>query len=333
MAENAFTKVQYGLESTHGNAVAATARWPGVVKVPSDRKPVYPKETLGIRARAHRSAIYQTHVDGLMLSMEDAVFQKLPFLFSIGLRGEVSAAEQTTDQGDYLWDFTPSLTETNVLNSATLEYGDDTQAYEIEYLMAKRLSISGAMGQNAAVKVEVECFGRQIKPTTFTSSLGLSDGTPMVANMAKFYVDGTWANLGNTEKPGLLREYSIEILTGLHAKFSGAGTKYFYNHGESYPDLMATFTFEGNSDADALFDAYQAQTPSALRLQLLGPQIGSGDSHCLQLNMYGSFEEIIPLGSEQDGNNLHTAVFHAYSDDQSTPHSFAALVTTDSDAV
>lgn len=328
MGERTFNKIQAGIESSRGTAVAATRHLPGSLTVPTDRKPKFPEENLALRARSQRSAIYQLLADNVRYSLTDGVFQVLPLLFSIGLKGGVTGAEQTTDQDDYLYDFSPSLTGDNDPVAMTLEYGDNTQAYEIEYTMAKRIRIAGNPGSDAAVTIDADLFGRQITPVSFTGAIATPLYTEMVANMAKFYIDGTWATLGNTQKTGLLREFSVEILTGVHYKFHGNGAKYFSTHGESLIDVMATFTFEGDSTADTEFDAFQAGTPRAIRLLIEGPQIGSGDKHALQLDMYGSYEEVIPLGGNEDGDNLHTAIFHVHADRESTRHMLGVQVTT-----
>jgi hypothetical protein len=299
--------------------VAATKAWPGKITVPADRKPVFPEESLGLRARAQRAVIYQLLVDGMKLNLEHGVFQKLPFLFSIGLKGGVTPVEQTTDQDDYLWDFTPSLSASNTPKSGTIEFGDDTQAYEVECCMAKSIKISGVIGDNAPVKIEADLFGKQITPTTFTSSLAVAQDEAMIANLTKLFIDDASDGFGGTQVTDLLREYSVEILTGLHPKFFANGQKTFNGHGEGFIDVMATFTFEGNSGADAQFDLFQAGSSRAIRLLIEGSQIGSGENHSLKLDMWGTWEEIIPLGNEKEGNNLHTAVFHCHTEPEVTP--------------
>lgn len=334
MGELAFRKIQYGVESAlaHGTAVAATSIWPGKIQVPTDRQPVFPELTTGRRARAQKGVVNQILADGLTLTMDQGIFQKLPFLFSIGLKGGVTATEQTVGQSDFLWDFTPSLTAKNYPDSGTIEYGDDTEQYEIEYCMARRYTISGALGNNEPVKVESELFGKQISVVDFTASLAPGAYEYMVANMANIYIDDTWANLGTTKKTGLLQEYSLEILTGVHPKFLGEGVKTMTNHGEGYIDAMLTLTFEGNTDADAQYDIFRAGTARTIRLEILGSQIGSGDPHSLVADLYGEFETVIPLSSEKNGNNLHAAVFHALDDNATpTPHMLGLTVTTNVD--
>lgn len=330
MGSQTFTKVQYGFETTCGSAAAATGRWPGTVDVPPDRKPEFPSYMTGTRSKLLKGTINQIGVEGMSLKMDAGVFQALPMLFSMGLKGGVTAAEQTTSQGDYLWDFSHSLTATNNLESVTLEFGDDTQAYETEYVMCTGYKISGATGDNSAVSVEATAFGKQITPTTFTSSVSLLAAgiETMAGNMAKIWIDPTWANLGSTQKTSLLRDFSIEILTGVTPNWFANGQKTMTAHSEGYLDARLTLTFEGNASADTEFDIFQAGTSRAIRLQILGSQIGSGSAHSLTFDCFGTYEEIKPLGSEKNGNNLHTVVFQTHSNGLSTPNHFAVKVIT-----
>ncbi len=328
MGEKMFIKCQYGKETTRGTAVAATKRWLGTCNVPKDREPQHPEYTLGMRARSAHSHIAQILADPINLSLAQGYFQALPMVFSIGLKGNITPTEVTTAEGDYKWIFTPSLTAKSNPDTITLEVGDDTQAYEIEYVMARRIVIAGQLGQNGYVSVNAECFGRQVTTSAFTPAIDVPTIEPMLANLTQFFVDPDWDDIGKTQKTDLLREFSIEILTGNHPKYYG-DSRTFSTHAEGYLDVMATFTFEGNSSANTIFQAYQNQTPMAIRTMVTGSDIGSGEPHSLTIDIYGTFDEVIPLASEADGNNLHTAIFHGLTDLEATPHMLAVEVVTD----
>jgi len=335
MGEVVFRKNQYGLEVTKGTAVPATAMWPGVVRLPADRKPVFPKYVTGTRGAAIISQVNQYLVDGLMLESPEGgmVFEKLPLVFSIGLKGGVTAAEVTPAQGDYGWAFTPSLTASNTPDAITLETGDDVEQYEVEYVMAKRIRLGGKIGQNEGVTCEVECFGRQVSDSAFTAALTPGTLTPMTANLVKMWIDANWAALGTTQKTGLLREWNLEILTGYHFKFMADGQLYFSSHGEGVIDALLTMVYEGNTAADTEWDAFRAQTSRAIRIKVEGPVIGTGTANSLTIDLFGRYEEIVPMAQESEGNSLHTAVFHAISDNLATPHLIGVTVVCDSNAI
>jgi hypothetical protein len=319
MPNRFFSKVQYGKESTHGTSVAATKILLGKVPVVnSDRKPVIPEEDVGIRARGVRALIHQ-YLYSNTLSTEHGYFQQMPWLFGGGLKGGVTPSEQTPSQGDYLWNQTPSLVSgvSNVLDSFTIELGDDQQAFKSEYVLFERIRISGQVSQGmdaSPVNVEADFFGRQLTPGTFTGALSLPAAEPMNAKLARFYLDTAWSGIGGTEKTNILRGFDIEILTGAHPNFSGSGNKYFNAHDQGLIIATANFTFEGNSDADAIFDAQQAVTFQAVRLQINGSQIGSGLNHRLRIDIGGVWESVAPLGGEDRGDNLHTATLVDYYD-------------------
>ena len=333
MGEKVFGKIQYGKEVTKGTAVVATAMFPGQIVVPSDRKVMFPRYATGRKSGAIASQINQYLVDGATLGMEAAVFEKLPLFFSCGLKGNITATEVTAGQADYLWAFAPTLTAAGTYDALTIEYGDDTEQYEVEFCMFRSIKISGKVGADEPVKVEGTFFGRQISDSAFTAALTPGTLTPMIANSVKIYIDSTWATLGSTIKSGLLREYSIEIITGLHPKFMGDGQLYFSTYGEGELACIADFKFEGNSEADAQWDAWRAQTNRAIRLLIEGPQIGSGEKNKLQIDMFGKWEDVHPLDSEEEGNNLHSAVLNCMDDNQATAHILDVNVICDSNAI
>jgi len=154
MGSKVFNIVQWGKETTAGTAVPADTILLGEAKPPMDRIITFPEDNTGTRLKNYRTAVYQKLVDGMSISVPHGYFQALPMIFSIGLKGGVTAVEQTTDQDDYLWTFTPSLTGANSPDTITLEVGDDTQAYEIEHVMARSITISGQTGQDAPVTIE-----------------------------------------------------------------------------------------------------------------------------------------------------------------------------------
>ena len=309
MGERVFKRIQFGKEGTKGAGAAATSMFLGDAAVPSDRSYVFPAYNLAVRARSDAAHLYQQLVDSFTLNVDDGYFQILPMLLSMALKGGITPVVHTSGQSDYDWAFTPSLTASNAQDSMAVEIGDDVQAYEIDYVMAKKLTIAGALGQNQAVKLSADCFGNTVTPVTFTGALTPPTVEPMVANKTQLYIDALWANKGNTEKTGLLRDFSLDIITGLHPKIHGNSLT-MDSHGEGYIDAMLKMTLEGSSVADGYYDAFQARTAMALQLKISGAQIGSGQTHSLVIGLWGVFEEMQPLGSEQDGDNLHVALFH-----------------------
>ncbi len=314
MGERTFNIAQIGKESIKGTAVAATARLLGDVKVPKDQVPVYPGFNLGIRAKDVESHSYQQLVDGLVLDFPTAYFQLLPWLASMTLKGNITPGAHSGGTGFFDWDHTPALTSaSNAQDSFTVEMGDNVQAYEANYLLGKKLTISGAMGNNEPVKASVETFGQKLVPSTFTSAIAIPSIETMIANLTKLYINSSWATKGTTQVTGLLIDYSLEILTGLVPRHHGNGLS-FDSHKEGPIDAMLKLTLEGDAAVDAYYDGCYPTPGTPKTKYAIELDIPGSGHNVLKVALWGEFEEIIPLGSEKDGNNLYSALFHGLYD-------------------
>lgn len=330
MGSEFFNRVQYGKETTRGTSVNATRLFIGQMPaIKTDRKPVYPKEHFGVRADALRSVIHQ-YLYANTLSTEHGAFEHLPVLFGCGIKGGVTAAEQTGSQGDYLWDFTPSLTGANNPDSLSLRMGDDAQAWLSEYVMFERIRISSQISQGAdasPVSIEADFFGRQLATTTFTGGVSGPNLEPLNGKLARLYLDTSWAGVGGTELTNALRNFDIEIITGVHPNFSGSANKYFNAHAEGVISVMGTFGIEGGSAANTILSQQQSNTLRVARLEINGSQIGTGLTHRLRVDFSGTYEDADPINSQDRGDNLATFVLHGFYDKTGAKSMQASVVT------
>jgi len=336
MTSRVFTKHQFGKETTNGTAVAADTMIVGgiVPGISPDRVPRRPMENIGVRADSYRAHILQVFW-AQPLTLPEGYFQILPALLSIGLVGDITAVEQTTSQGDMLWDFDPSHTADNALDSLTYETGDDTEAYEIEYVMAESFGLSFQVNQGqegSPVELGADLFGRQVTDTTFTGGLSLPSPEPINGKLSRLYKDSTWANAGVTELSNILRGGNLEILNGTHPKFLGSANQYFDEHGQGPIAARLGLTLERGAASDAIFDDFQAQTERLIRLAFNGSQIGTGDTHNLTVDLFGTFESVTPLNAEDRGNNIDVAEFVAHYDPTGAKN-VRVQVTTDVSAI
>jgi hypothetical protein len=282
--------------------------------ISADRKPRTVEENIGVRTAGMRKLVDQYLVKE-SISISDGYFQILPLLFGCGLKGGVTASMTTPLQNDYLWNFTPSLASgvSNAQDSFSLQKGDDTQAFLVDYCMFERIKIAGQVAQGAdaaPVTLDAEMFGRQWTPGSFTGAIGIPTVTPMSAKLARVYLDTSWAGMGGTEITNALRSFEIDILTGVHATFSGSGNKYFSKFEEGIIGAQITMTLEGKTAANAIYSAFHTdpQVLQVVKIAINGPQIGSGTNHNLSVAVGGMWDEVVPLGEEDRGNNLHTMV-------------------------
>lgn len=327
------TVLQYGQEATSGTPVAATSIWPGnPPKIESDSKFEFPVENYGMRVQTRRAVKYETLYTN-SISAPNAGFQQLLLPLQCGLKGLSAPVEATPGQNDYEWVFMPSLTSTlNAPKSATLEFGDNDQFWKAPYCMFDKISIKGAVAQDggsAAVSLDASFFGRSLTQATKTPALSLKSITPMNAKLARLYMDPSFNQAGTTELANLLRDFQIDIMTGVHPDFTGSTALTFGSHKEGYLDYASTFTVESGSTAASILSAQQSGTPKAFSLVINGPQIGNGGStHRLIVNMWGYIEKIDYAASEDRSLNLSTFGLKSALDDVSSQ---ALYVEVDTD--
>ena len=303
----ALERVQAGKESTGGTAVAADTMILGKVKFTPDVTPVIPADDIGLNVNGYRAVTGGKLVNNT-LEIERGYFQILPLLFSMFMKGGVTAVEQTTDQDDYLWDFTPNLDgTTNAPDTVTLEFGDSAQAFENEYVMGEKLSISGSVpqdGGDAPVKISLDFFGKQNTKTTFTASLAKPTVNELSGYLTRLYVDDTWAGVGTTEKTSILRAFDIEMIGGKYPQFHGGSVLTFDSFGEGKISGMCTLTLDTTAVAIALYDAIG--TMKVFKLLIEGAAIGTGEKHTLDLAFSGIIMEPKPGESKDKETSLTT---------------------------
>jgi len=320
MGERALTEVQYAIEATAGVTITATRKLLKVVEpMKVDRVPSFPEEDFAARAKSLRSWIGQ-HMVSDTLTFNEAYFEMLPFIFSCGLRGGVTATTAATGvTGNiYGWNFTPSMVATNTPDSFSLEKADDVVNYQCGYGMFERINIKGTINQGGEVSPVVvtgDFFAKE------WSSHAAADIAPIEvfainAKLAELDIDALWTNLGTTPMTNTLRAFEYDILTGLHPKMLGTAAKYFPIHGEGIIDVTLALTFEGNALASTEYGHFLTQTDRATRLTLINPAtlISHGANSQLVIDVFGRWREVIPFAEEDRGNNLFTLVLQSLLD-------------------
>ncbi len=336
MGSRTFWKVKYGKETfaSTGTPVAATKKFLGSFNVPEDIAPVYPDYNLSVKAKAAESHILQYLADGISLNVENGYFQILPMMLSTTLLGNLTPSEKNVGKTDWEWLHVPSMTAgTDTLDACTIEFGDDDQAYESEYCIGKSFSLKGALGGNSPVSLGWEGLGRQVTKSTFTGALSNPAVEPIVANMARLYMDATWANVGTTEKTSLLRDFDFQLMNGVHPKFLG-NSKTFTKHGQSYLEAMLTLTIEGGAEAVAMYDLYRSRARKAFQLKIEGSQIMAGSAnYSILINIFADVEKAVPLSGDADGNTLYQIALHGVYDPTGSGAEIAIKVTTNANTI
>jgi len=308
MGLTAFRRIQVGKETTPGTAVAATAKLMGMtLKAPlGDRRIVQPEEERGSLAGAFRSYTQAIGWEGATLS-GDATFEDILYLLAMAVEGGVTPSGLGTAK---TWTFSPSLTSANSPDTFTLEFGDDTQAYEVEYVLATGLEISGGVGQ--ALKCSANLVGRQITPTTFTPSLVDRNVESALAGKTSLYMDDAGGTIGTTAKAATLLDWTWRLPEHF-ATIAHQGSLYFTAVREQRMKPTLEMTVEFNAGVAALRTKYASETAQLVRIEAVGGLIETGTNKKLTID--GAYKIVdFDVLDERNGADIVKLTLHGEYD-------------------
>jgi hypothetical protein len=321
MGIKSLTRINFGIEATLLTHVAADTVFGGgaTMAIPMDHTPVYPDNAVGLKIASRGGQVHSKLVTGT-INIPNFYFQLAPALFSCGVAGSITPAEQTPSQNDYLYAFAPSLTAIDTPDSMTVECGDNSQAHEFGGGVFMSYTIAGEVGSDggaAAITCDAEYFGDELTDVSFTGSLSLPTETPCIANLVRLYKDSAWAGVGTTELTSTLRGFEISIVSGQHPKFFGSANKTYDAIGQDAWIVMLTLDLERGTNSLAIQDDFQADPHGvkAYRLKIEGPQLGTGDTHSIIFDMLGDPQSFEPIATDIDGNNIDRVVLLGVTDD------------------
>jgi len=273
----AFRKIQAGSEgATPGVAVEATEILYGTLSTFESGEVIHWPE-------GDRNSLARWMADDEIVGEEakivwagDLNHRHANWLLSMAIRGNVTPTQPdgTNEPLSYLWTYTPTLTAANTpdiangIETYTIEYGDNLQAYEVEYCFATKLQISGA--PNEPVKFTCDIAGRQREDVSFTGSLTAQSVQLFPFNLASIAIDTTGAGIGDTAKTGLLRAFTWSLDTMFRPFYTADGALYFACVAEDRKSPELTLTYVRGTTADTERSAYGDRTTKFLRIKLNG---------------------------------------------------------------
>ena len=337
IARTALRRVYIGNESAPGTAVAATEVMLGRMSAPyADKTMHYPEQDRGTMSRHYGDDfVVQRYVEGTFDF--EANTRHILHALSNSVRGNITPTQPdpVNEPLAYLWTFEPNLTspntpdETNGIDTFTLEYGDNVQAYEIEYVFCRTLTISAS--PNEPVMVSWEWGGRRLTETTFTPALTVQPVQYFPANTCQFYIDNSYATIGTTEKSCLISAWTWTFETMFTARFGAGGQLYFcdLNEGEKTSSLELTFRRD-DTDSEAEKDKFDNRTTAYLRVRCNGQtEIDSGEGNLPYIYIDGAFK-YTAWGDPTDEDGTVTEVVTAESvEDATASKQFTISVLTD----
>lgn len=313
----ALAKVQMGKESTQGQAVAATFKWPGPFAPMDDQMTlIFPDIAAGNFGGVPHGFI-SAYKGIVQMPQQPAAFETLPVIVAAGLDGAAATPAGPGSDSEYTYTGTmPSTAAPTTPKTQTIEAGDDQQAEEMAFCFVEGFELSGAIDE--AWQVQATWRGRQVSTTTFTASLSLPTGLEEIPfNGTKLYIDASGGTIGTTEKAGTL--LSARLVWPASFAVYGAASGYLYFHGVKAVDNAPTLEilFEHDGTAVTEIAAWRAQTVRLIRLLTEGSVIGGTTKKSLTIDVAGQWQKFEPLG-EQNGNHVAKGTLRiAYSEDDS----------------
>lgn len=262
--------IQIGKESVAGTRVAADIIWLGSGEM-TDQRTWHAPDTEERNSLSLEHRQIEVAKQSQFVYRGSITFEQILFLLDMGVKGSVSPSTPTNGVLTRDWTYTPNNSSLNVPETYTIEYFDNQQEYEFGHGIVEQMALNFPMGEVG--NVQATLFGQGTAKATKTAALSDPTVEDVVSQKGKIYIDTSWANLGNTQKSGLLANSSIAFTTGFAPVPLADGSTDFSTYAERKRALDVTMTLRHNSDGVAQFDNYAAATGIFVRLEWTGSEI------------------------------------------------------------
>jgi len=303
MGEVALRFLQAGLEGTKGTATNATRILMARITSPKFEIPrEFPEEDRGTLVAASR--FYGGVFDGSFSIEQEATFEEFGWFAATAIAGSVSPA--TINTAAYAFTYTPQTTAAgDDLQSATVEFGDDTQEFECEYCEATGFTLGFdtlKVGEAAPLQLKANYITQSLSSNTKTAGLSSPTVETILGTNATIYLGTTstaYASL--SALTASLRAFELTYENNLGAKvFVGDGDAYS-NIGRGRRVVTFTATIEGDSNGVTRFTEWKLGTEKRMRLLFQGSIIsGASPATTKKLRIDGRFvlTSFDPISSE-----------------------------------
>lgn len=311
--------VQVGKESTAGTAVAATrklsingATWRRIEELEE-----FEDQQHGTLART--AVAPKITRNGMEIDIQqDLTYEQILLPLLSGFKGGVTpAAGSGTPTADQLWTFTLSPTADPAVDPYTIEFAEldagspDSDSMEAPYGVTTEIEIS-ATNDAGISQIRHHMVGRKVQDTAFTAAQSLPTVQWVNNALWGFYVDDSWANLGNTQITGEVRGFTWALSGHIRPEYylDGRSDLDFSKSGIGRRMVDLTVDIVVNPSAAGLIATEAAdKTASTLRfISLLntGPAISGGNPYSITLNgaYYHAADSMQERGSDADGNPI-----------------------------
>ena len=314
MSETAFRRAQMGQETVRGTAVAADlVLVDGILTANPDFSFSIPQEDRNSLAERHTRTLIRQEAalrwEG-PANFEDVIHWLLMSVKTIVATQPDAVSNPTV----YRWSFVPRLSVVNTPISYTVEWGDNTQEMEAEFVMARSVTFRFTMDE--PVQVSVDMFGRNPAKSTFTASLVAGAKEEIIATKAQIWIDATWAALGTTLKSNSLRSAEITIPGPQLYRTASGGNPYYSTYVEPRRSATLRLSFIADANGWTEYDALAALagTLRAIRLKVQGSLISGAYYKYLEFDLLCKYDEVPEMFTDDEGKTVIVLQAHTYDD-------------------
>lgn len=302
-------KIQWGIETAAGTAIAADHIWRGTGDVTDARAETLIEEQVGSMLPPGNQ--YTAHYEGQVTMEEvEATFEDLPLILDCAI-DVVQTGTVNTGGSGYTYTYTQSTDGTETVNTVTLEVGDNQRVDEVEYAFVPHFTLAGASKE--AWKVSADWVGRQVTDAEFTTGLSLVAVEPILFGETNMYIDASGGTVGTTTKSNTLVAFSIDWTTGHIPLYSADGAAYFSTQKAVAPEITGTLTLEHETTGEAEITAARANSIRLLRLKAEGAAFTTAGTYTYKtciVDLAIQYDGVPAMG-DIDGNRTVELEWHA----------------------
>ena len=304
------SKVQFGLEAPSGLAVPATAVWRGERGDATNLRTVeFIPEDVGYIGGLSRTMVPSCGVE-IKPAETPATFEQFPVILATAVEDIVAGTPDGIGSGR-IYQYDLPTTVVNDVKTLTMEYGDDTQAYESAYCFCTEFNLRGEA--DGAVRMAATWRGRDEDKCVFTdlSPVAVEE---ILFNKGILYIDDAEGYIGDSPVSCSLVSFALAVKTGWVAKVTADGELYFCFIQQTGPEVTLEITFEHNASAVAERDKWLLEAQRQIRLEFIGSALATpGTAYTyktLRVDLSGKWENFGTIG-DRDGNDIVTGTFRA----------------------
>jgi hypothetical protein len=288
-------KWQAALESARGTDLACTRKFHatgGLEKLQPGHWPML--DVGGFDRRRDRYALL---VEAGGQAEMPVSFEDLAWWLQLAVKGGVTGVQEGVTTA-YRYTFVPTAAVDD-LKSATLEWGDDFQAWQANFAMVDQLEIKGAPGEPLTMTAAIVAKNRD--ESTFTAALGDRQVEVVLGRRAALYIDEPGGTIGTTAVAGKLIGFEHKISNKL-ARFytmddADNGALSDITRDDRVYDTKLRYRFNSVSE----YQKWAANTERLISVKFTGTDASGNGSFFRRAQFYlpGWYEDAV-IG-EQDG--------------------------------